>query len=377
MLATAAVDALHRAGVQLHPFDFTRLEDLVVRFARELGPRAAAWAQMVRPASKASPPEFEPEIVNEDNIADVGNDARLGFLQMLRAGDSARARKLIEQLFTAQPATARADLIGVLRVGLGGDDLTFLEAARSDRAQSVRDRAAALLECIPRTESYATKLARLKDHLKLKTGLILRRKTLSVSGLDGQPAVLAALFDGPELEDISRKLGLGPREFCALAAEVPEIDAHVLKIVATERRFDLIPIFATCLSRNGGMIAAEILEHSLPFVPTAEREHLLRACIVPRAWTTMPNKWALDRLYSAWRGPLPQDLAEAILASPAWADALGKAREDATPILADTIEATAPLLPSRLSERFIGEIGAIAPRAAAFHRFILALPNSD
>jgi hypothetical protein len=194
---------------------------------------------------------------------------------------------------------------------------------------------------------------------------------------DGPAGQLAQLFDGLRLADIARVLGLELQQFASLAAEVPAIDAYVLRSVAAERRFDLVPLFEACLLRDGGVRALEVLEQTLPFLPAADRETALRACIVPRAWTSMPANGVLHRLHAAWQAPLPTELARELLASPAWADTLARVAENATSSAAEAIEATAPLIPHALSERFIGEIGAFARRSMNFHRFLLALPLPD
>ena len=176
-LASAAVHALRRSGAQLHPFDFSRLEDFVSVRQRagsassSVGTRGAAGPQ-------GSGSRHAGPIASEEDFVAAGHAARLAYLRMLRTSEPDRARALVERVFAEQPAGARADLLDVLLNGLGPADLSFIEAAHADRAQSVRDKAAALIERIPGTNAYEAKLARLKDHLKVKTALLTRRKSL-------------------------------------------------------------------------------------------------------------------------------------------------------------------------------------------------------
>ena len=374
LLAMAAVEAMQRSAVQLHPFDFAQLEDFMVLFASLLGPRAIAWVRLVRPG-KEPQPAFEAEAVTEENLTAAGAPAMVAFLRSLRAGERQRARSIIERVFPEQSAATRADLIDVLRSGLAADDAPFLETAAADRAKSVRERAAALLERIPGTSGYEAKLARLKDRLKVKTGLLRRRRTLSVVSQDSQPAPLAELFEGARLDDVARALGLELQEFAELAADTPEIQAFVLRSAAAERRLDLIPLFEAALTQNQGMVMAEVLDQTVPLPPAAEQDGLVRACVRPLSWTAMPSRWALDRTYVALERPLPVDVVAEMFAAAAWSETLAKARENNAPALIDVIESVAPLIPRELSERFIGEVGALAPRAALFHRFLLALPD--
>jgi hypothetical protein len=375
LLGVGAVLAMHRSAVQLHPFDFARLEDFVVLFAGPLGARAVAWVRLVRPDAKEPQSAGETEAATEETLAAAGASAKLAFLRALRAGDRDRARVLIEPIFAEQSVAMRADLVDLLRRGLAADDIPFLERAAADRAKTVREKAAALLERIPGTSGYQAKLERLTDRVKVKTGVLGRRKKLSVLAIEGQLGLLAELFDGLRLEDVARALSLELGEFAELAAETPDIDTLVLRSAAAEGRVDLIPLFEAALIQNQGMVMAELLDRTLPMIPAEARQELLRACVRPRSWATLPDRWAFDRIYVALEEPLPLDVAAELLAEIAWSEALRKAGEKNTPALVDTFEAVAPLIPRQLSEKFIGEIGALAPRAALFHRFLLALPD--
>ena len=118
-----------------------------------------AWCGRAARKRKAS---ATAAIASEEEFVAAGQPARLAYLRILRASEPDRARALVERVFAEQPAGARAELLDVLRNGLGPADLPFIEAARSDRAQTVRDKATALIERIPGTDAYEAKLARLQ-----------------------------------------------------------------------------------------------------------------------------------------------------------------------------------------------------------------------
>nr|WP_246350753.1 DUF5691 domain-containing protein [Deinobacterium chartae] len=70
-------------------------------------------------------------------------------LSELRRRDPGRARELLEADWAGEPAANRAELLGVLREGLGPEDEAFLEAALADRGKTVRQGAAQLLAALP------------------------------------------------------------------------------------------------------------------------------------------------------------------------------------------------------------------------------------
>src|SRR5262249_56270986 len=97
------------------------------------------------------------------------------------------ARPLLQDVFKSEPANVRGDLLGALDVGLGVDDLPFLESLASDRADSVRAVAARLVAAVPGTPAFTARLseaARCFVRSSLSVGGILKR-----IGLAGTVAV--------------------------------------------------------------------------------------------------------------------------------------------------------------------------------------------
>jgi hypothetical protein len=370
-LAQAAVDALNRAGLRPHPFDFSRLEDLVVRFAADLGPTAAAWGALVRPGRDTA--ETGAKIVTEETLAEAGKAAKLAFLRERRKTLPARARELIAELLPKEAAALRADLIALLALGLSAEDTALLTAAAADRAQSVRETAASLLARIPGTQAYAAKLARVSDHVTVPSRRVGRPKAIEVAG----PSLPGDLLDGLRLDDLAHTLGIDVPQLAVLAAASPELDVPVLLQVVAERRYELVPHFEGCLGSRSGAVLADVLQESMPPLSAADQEALLRSVMGPSGWTALPHAGVLGLIYELARRPLPADIAGQILASAAFADALEKARGGSAPHFANAIEAMAPLVPNALSERYLGAAADVTRRGALLHRFILALPVSQ
>ena len=94
--------------------------------------------------------------------AHLGTESRVSGLRGLRAADPAGARDLLLTTWSSDSAKDRRALLEVLRARLGTDDEDFLEAALDDRAGSVRELAAELLDGLPGSR----RAARMADRLR-------------------------------------------------------------------------------------------------------------------------------------------------------------------------------------------------------------------
>lgn len=79
----------------------------------------------------------------------LATDARLALLIRLRADDPATARQLVQSTWSTDSAKDRKAQLDTLWIGLGPDDEDLLEQALDDRAPSVRELAATLLDGLP------------------------------------------------------------------------------------------------------------------------------------------------------------------------------------------------------------------------------------
>jgi hypothetical protein len=98
---------------------------------------------------------------------------RLAVVASLRARDPAAARDLVASTWSSDTARDRRAFLEALLVGLDEDDEPLLEQALDDRAQTVREVAATLLDGLPRSARARRMAARLRPLIDTKG--VLRR----------------------------------------------------------------------------------------------------------------------------------------------------------------------------------------------------------
>jgi hypothetical protein len=108
-------------------------------------------------------------------------------LAALRAADPAAARELLATEWSAAPADDRVRLLTALEVGLGRDDVPFLEAALGDRRAAVSARAGLLLQRLCATQPLDDQpaigrrmIARARPLVRLVRSGLLRTPSLEV-----------------------------------------------------------------------------------------------------------------------------------------------------------------------------------------------------
>jgi hypothetical protein len=108
------------------------------------------------------------------------SEARLAFLQTLRREAPADAREALATVWHQEAATERAAFLATLRINLTAADQPFLEAALSDRSQSVRSAAAHLLTTLPTTPLRTALLTELTAYLKLERRWLRRHLVVTL-----------------------------------------------------------------------------------------------------------------------------------------------------------------------------------------------------
>ena len=121
---------------------------------------------------------------------------RIAVLAHVRAHDPAAARELVLSTWASDSARDRRAHLDALRAGLGPDDERLLEAALDDRAGTVREAAAELLDALPGSARAGRMATRLRP-LVHRTGLLGR-------------GVEVALPDEPDPGGIRDGLGKPP-----------------------------------------------------------------------------------------------------------------------------------------------------------------------
>ena len=240
-LADAVVGAGARrvihAGWRLHPFDLARLIDHIRGDVRCLGLAERAYRVLAAGADAATAPSLLHDEITPDNWTFFPRGHRVAFLRDQRRKNPAAARALLEGVFMAEPAPSRAALLEGLDVGLGLDDLPFLEEVAKDRADSVRAVAAGLLARVPGTTAYDTRLAEAARCFARSGGGvagILSRIGLGTSiafrpprsgARNEQEVAIARLFAGFSVAEIASASGLTAAEVIG-ALPVDEAAIH-------------------------------------------------------------------------------------------------------------------------------------------------------
>lgn len=381
--AFAVLRAIKLSGLGLHPFDFSRLEDFIARFAEDLGPLERTWLKAVRPDdNKKADASYDDEPVTAENLGAAGKAGKLAFLKGLRAGDPAKARSLIEGLLPRETAALRAELVGLLGVSLGNADAAFLESLAQDRASSVRDAAAALLARLPGNAAYDKKLARLRDRIEIKkAGLLRRRIVLDLRKEPRANGIFRSfegyqenkeLFEGVRLGDLARSLNLAEDEMIAAGLDQVELGNLIFRAAVLENPARDLSRYAALFKGDLSHLTLLMLSDLLPRLHATARAAVLDLTISPGSWSSLPSPVLLQQVPAVLGDALPPHLAAALLRSPPWREAMQSGRDDAR--LA-WLGAVAPLIPRPLSGEFLRDAEPEARRAALYHRFLLALPD--
>jgi hypothetical protein len=148
-MADTVVRRVLGAGFRLHPFDLPRLIGQIKGDARCLGLAERAYLALAETPGKADAPSLLHAEITAENWTELPRGRRVAFLREQRREDAAAARALLQGVLKSETAAVRADLLAALEVGLGADDLPFLESITSDRSEAVRELAARLIANIP------------------------------------------------------------------------------------------------------------------------------------------------------------------------------------------------------------------------------------
>jgi hypothetical protein len=125
---------------------------------------------------KAFAPSARPEAttpVDPVRWALLGVDQRVGQLRAVRKSDPAAGRDLLLTTWATDSASDRRAILEALVVNIGADDEDLLEGALDDRAASVRELAARLLDGLPTSRRAARMAGRLRPLIR-EAGLLRR-----------------------------------------------------------------------------------------------------------------------------------------------------------------------------------------------------------
>jgi hypothetical protein len=357
---SAAARRVAASGFRLHPFDLPQLIAHIKADARCLGLAERAYlALTVSSEAIATPTVLDNEITRE-NWTGFQKIHRIAFLRNERRKHAVAARALLQDVFKSEPANVRGDLLGALEVGLGVDDLPFLESLANDRADSVRTVAARLVAAVPGTPAFTARLseaARCFVRSSLSVGGILNRIGLSdTAAVTFKPtasanrgerhAQLAWLFEGFSAAEVGAAGGLKVAE--VIAAIPPDDEA----------------------------VFAAFSQRAMRDDDTPTMMQLTKA----RLMATKSPAHVLGWLASNLTEPAPLDFGHCLLASDVFEAALQRFHEADTPTAMKddgTLIWTAAVLPTALLASFLAKLEPLSPattRAAReFAALVLAL----
>lgn len=347
----AALRRLARAGFRPHPFDLPRLLPFV-----QAAPESHGLAERAFIALADTPEEGRAGLAGEidaENWTGFPKAHRRLFLGRLRRQDPAAGRTLLEGVFPSETAAMRAELLAALAVGLGPDDLPFLQTLAGDRADSVKTVAARLAARVAGTSGHAARLADAAACFRREAGA--GRSILRLLGVGGEGRVtfvapgakpadqhgaVLRLFEGLSLPALCAQAGL---DIGALLAALPEDDVVFWALHATAvEEADATSLSALTERRLGQGQA-------------------------------YPSAFVLTRLAAHAPAPLSAGAARALLQGAAWQVLLQHYRAAETPAqLKDDgrLVLTAALLPASALPAFLE---AIAPLQAGTTRAARAL----
>ena len=270
-----------------------------------------------------------------------------------RRADPAAARELLEAQWATASAKVRADAVRALGPGLSAADEPLLERALDDRAKSVREAAAAMLDRLPGSARAARMADRLRRLVQVR-GTLVRHLEVDVPDApdeaavrDGLSAPAKGVAPAPTvwLSQVVRAAPLST--WTDITGRTP---AATLKMV---RDADVLGwITEAVLDRRDTEWAVACVDHGIPdqrllwLLPEERRARLLTD------WVRRPTAGRdLRGLLTEAPRPWPDDLGRAVL----------------TRIQGDKPDVSfgysaAPLLPVALSPRLAPEINAALSR---------------
>ncbi|HEX6000369.1 MAG TPA: DUF5691 domain-containing protein [Hyphomicrobiaceae bacterium] len=340
-----AVRRVRRAGFRLHPFDLPRLIGHIRGDAHCLGLAERAYLALAATPGAADAPSLLHAEITAENWTELPKGHRVAFLREQRREDPAAARALLQSAMESETAAVRADLLAALDVGLGADDLPFLESITSDRSEAVRKLAARLIANIPGTSAYVARLAEAARCFARPTsgiGGILSRVGLASARVvftppkppgQQQRATLAQLFDGFSVAEVAGAAGLTPDE---IVAALPAGDGTVTTALFNRA------------ARDGD--EATMVQLQLPHLD-ADRGS---------------PAYALHWLALHLTGPVPEEAGRRVLDAAAWRAVLEERRQATTPAAMKddgTLIWSAAILPCGLLPAFQNAIADLPPAA--------------
>jgi hypothetical protein len=321
-IAAAALRALAGAGFRVHPFDLAPHAGQLAPFRGLLDPSARAF--FARRTGETAVVETPAAEVTADTWHQASKADRLRYIRALRRTDPGRARAVIEQHFSSEPAAARVELLRVMDEDLTAEDRPFLEANQQDRAATVREEISALLARFPDTEAARARLAEARDLLQVtRRGLLSTKRRLEVTppkvADEKLDQVLRDRFREIPLDALLAAVEVKGSQLADLVLQADRPTAMVLlRAAIVQRDEQAIRTISRAKTALGPVELLFLIQVELGRRPAEIRRRLLLAALDLPGFLAAAALSDLYPLVQALDGPLPEPLADVALSEPVW-----------------------------------------------------------
>jgi hypothetical protein len=323
-LALAMALAFERRRLQIHPFDFPRMDGFLRAHAERLGPKARAWVYRDRPEEeKRGYLDFE--ALDDENWREATPAVRQRYIEGRRRQDPAGARALVEAAWSGEDADRRLEMLQALRRGLSSADIPFLRRLAKDRAPRVRELAEQYLSRLSDSAEQSPALKAILERIvRGRAGILRRRLTLKLelpateAGKDWRSFASRCIKE-VELDELAHALGLRPAEMIAAAAEDPCLSAAIAIMAFRQDNASLARQAYEATSEHSQWIDWQIFHAIDPTAPEARRdlaEFFVRETLVAGRLAQR----ILARAHRLIDGPASESLIGEILEAPVWAE---------------------------------------------------------
>lgn len=371
-LIVAGLEAIGTAGFRLHPFDLPRLAPRLAGKQDRLGPVERSYLAFQRPGGQDEEESGDGE-TTRDNWTAAPKLRRLEFIRTLRLADPDGARALIEQSFSGLRAPVRAELVGVLGLGLAPADRPFLEGLTGDRASQVREAVTALLARIPGTDAYD---ARLREALEMtslsRAGLLGMRRVIKVEPPklpeDRIEAALRERFQGVSLGAVLSALKVPAADLESLVKGADRSTAMCL-LWAAFADGDLQRVAAVAAGAELSTAEAlRVIEPDLSAAPAGARRGVVAKFLDLRELAAGGDPPDFTRLRHLLAGPLSDGQARDLLEAGTWktlTDRLDSLTASEPQQVAALVAAAAALIPTALGPLLHERLEPLPPEVAS------------
>ncbi|NTF17874.1 hypothetical protein G6L37_05625 [Agrobacterium rubi] len=311
----AIAEAMSLGAWKPHPFDLPHIESFVQKHASLLGTEALAFAQRdAAPEQRQS--YFIVELMNDDNWTAGNRGEKAKYIARRRSEDPDAGLALMEAAWAEQDVESKVRLVSSLRVKSNAADVPFLRTLLKERSPRIKDAARALLARLPGYDGDNPNLrealsrieARQRDGAKLEL-----RLPPGVSRY-GSEEWIVSTFTGFGISELAVAKGMTVDELVLAAVPDERLLCALMVSATNDARFDIISEIS---ERHLPTMETFMASNAIPGVENLsadERVHWVRASFRPRHLIDI-SIGLLERLYDILEGPLPTDVARALLSS--------------------------------------------------------------